>query len=78
MPSPTFTTLVKEVGAFIDAKKADEIIQRQFKHCGATADNFSAANLKTIRAQVLGALSLYVPDPVQRNKVGAIIDKLAA
>ncbi|MSR46346.1 MAG: hypothetical protein EXS13_04675 [Planctomycetes bacterium] len=73
MPSTHYHKLVSLVTPYIGEAKADGAIGRQLKHCNGTPDTFCAADYAKITAHVIGATSLYVRDPVQKQK---LIDQL--
>ncbi len=75
MPSALYQRLVTLVTPYVGEAKADGAIGRQLKHCDRTPDTFGAADYPKITAHVIGATSLYVRDPVEKQK---LIDQLKA
>lgn len=78
MPSPTYSTLLKTVSAYVDGPKAQEVIDRQLASGGVTPDTLSTADLVRLMTAVSTATKLYVADKGRREEMVARLKKMAA
>lgn len=77
MASPSYSSLLRHAGLYLDPAKAGEVLMRQLEKCELDPNTLSIGDIRGVESRLATVLGLYVSDGGKREELKRSLSALA-